>query len=110
MTNQLKIMLKDAAVEKSDTQSWHFPSGPQTTKNVSQATQSQTKIGIQTHCRRSRKKDIFKHSVASSKWQNTDHSQETFLHCEYQPHSIGQDVSLTMNTTVLRLTLNTAVL
>jgi hypothetical protein len=39
MTNELEIMLKEAVVDKSDALSRHFPSGPQTTKNVSQASQ-----------------------------------------------------------------------
>ena len=54
MTNQLEIMLKEEVVNKSDTLAWSFPSGPQTTKNVKQASQSQTKIWTQTHCMWSR--------------------------------------------------------
>jgi hypothetical protein len=74
-TNQLEIMVKEEAVDKSDALVWRFYSGPQTTKNVNQVSQSQIEIWIQTHCMWSSTKTFWNKTpwtAANDKRQTTD--------------------------------------
>ena len=64
MTNELEIMLKEAVVDKSDALSWHFPSGPQTTKSVGQPDLDQDLNPKPLRVKQD--KNISKHYVASS--------------------------------------------